>query len=98
MDETLATALQLFFATITPQVPDPAVERAIEKVGDVIARVAQGPAALKVTGKVADRGLSLKRCSESGRRQRCGRVPMLPQSKRVPLIAFMKATGFQYSR
>ena len=42
MDETLATALQLFFATITPQVPDPAMERAIEKVGDVIARVAQG--------------------------------------------------------
>ena len=42
MDETLATALQLFFATITPQVPDPAMERAIEKVSDVIARVAQG--------------------------------------------------------
>jgi len=42
MDETLATALQLFFATITPHVPDPAMERAIEKVGDVIARVAQG--------------------------------------------------------
>jgi hypothetical protein len=42
MDESLAVALRVFFATIAPSVVDPAVRRAIDKVDDVMSRVADG--------------------------------------------------------
>ncbi len=42
MDATLAMALQVFFVTIAPRVPDPAMQKSIEKIEDVIARVAAG--------------------------------------------------------
>ncbi len=42
MDETLAVALRVYFATIAPRVLDPAMRKSIEKVDDVISRVAEG--------------------------------------------------------
>ncbi len=42
MDESLALALRVFFVAIEPRVADPPTERALEKVDEVLSRVADG--------------------------------------------------------
>jgi len=42
MDETLAMALRVFFAMLAPRVEDQTAAKAIEKVDQAIARVAEG--------------------------------------------------------